>query len=244
MIEKELKLIGLTKREINVYLALLKIGENTTGKISEESKVSTAKIYEVLAKLIEKGLATFIIKSKTKYFSPTSPKKILEYVEEKKNEIDNTKSRIEKLIPNLSSKYNKNRNRQEAVVYKDIQGLRSALYETMELGEAKDEWLAFGVTSQIPESANLVWPVFNKQLLRRKHRIKLIVTDKAMKKKAVKGRLVSVKIIDNNATAPMSIFGGTVLIYNWEELSVIKITNKNTAESFRKFFENLWSIAR
>ena len=68
MLEKELMGIGLTQREVKVYLALLKLGESTTGKIIQESGISSGKIYEILEKLIGKGLASYTIKEKTKYF--------------------------------------------------------------------------------------------------------------------------------------------------------------------------------
>ena len=61
-VEILLEELGLTKGEIKVYLTLLKLGETTTGKIVEEAGISSGKIYEILEKLIRKGLASFIIK--------------------------------------------------------------------------------------------------------------------------------------------------------------------------------------
>ncbi len=58
MNNKLLEEIGLTKGEISVYLALLKIGETTTGKIIEEAQISSGKIYEILDKLIKKGMVS------------------------------------------------------------------------------------------------------------------------------------------------------------------------------------------
>ena len=78
MNEKILEEIGLTKGEIRVYLTLLKIGETTTGKIIEEAQISSGKIYEILDKLIKKGLASYVIKDKTKYFNAVSPNRILD----------------------------------------------------------------------------------------------------------------------------------------------------------------------
>ena len=64
----ELEKIGFTKSEIAVYTALLKIGQKTTGEILKEAKISSGKIYEILDKLIKKGLVSYIIKNNTKYF--------------------------------------------------------------------------------------------------------------------------------------------------------------------------------
>src|SRR3989344_337750 len=62
MNEQLLEDIGLTKGEIKVYLTLLKLRETTTGKIIEEAQISSGKIYEILDKLIKKGLVSYIIK--------------------------------------------------------------------------------------------------------------------------------------------------------------------------------------
>ena len=92
---------GLTEGEAKVYLALLKKGESTTGPIIEESGVANSVIYRILDSLIEKGLASYILKDKTKYFRAAEPNKILEYLEEKKEKIESSKENIEKMIPNL-----------------------------------------------------------------------------------------------------------------------------------------------
>ena len=78
MNEKLLEEIGLTRGEIKVYLTLLKIGETTTGKIISEAKISSGKIYEILDKLIQKGLVSYTIKEKTRYFNAASPNRIKE----------------------------------------------------------------------------------------------------------------------------------------------------------------------
>ena len=80
MNKKLLEEIGLTNGEIKVYLALLKLAETTTGKIIEEAQISSGKIYEILDKLIKKGLVSYITKDKTKYFTTSSPNRILDYM--------------------------------------------------------------------------------------------------------------------------------------------------------------------
>ena len=65
---KILEEIGLTKSEVKTYLALLEIGSSSTGDIVEKAQVASSKIYEILDKLSQKGLVSFIIKSGVKYF--------------------------------------------------------------------------------------------------------------------------------------------------------------------------------
>src|SRR3989344_6582669 len=96
-----IKEAGLTDGEGKVYLALLKLGSTTSGPIIEESKVANSIIYRLLDSLIEKGLASYIIKEKTKYFTAAQPKKIVEYLEERKQKIEDNKESINKLLPQL-----------------------------------------------------------------------------------------------------------------------------------------------
>ena len=51
---KILEDIGLTKGEIKAYLALLKLGQSSTGPIAKEANVSRSKLYVILDKLSKK----------------------------------------------------------------------------------------------------------------------------------------------------------------------------------------------
>ena len=61
MVELKLKDIGLTDYESKVYLALLEIGEGTSGEIINKAGIHTGKIYEILASLKNKGLISEVI---------------------------------------------------------------------------------------------------------------------------------------------------------------------------------------
>ena len=63
---------GLTEGEIKVYLALLELGSSTTGPIVDKSGISRSIIYQILEKLMEKGLVSFITKEKTSIRSGTT----------------------------------------------------------------------------------------------------------------------------------------------------------------------------
>jgi len=51
-----LETIGLTKGEIKVYEALLELGESTKTPIANTSGISPGKVYDVLERLMKKGL--------------------------------------------------------------------------------------------------------------------------------------------------------------------------------------------
>ena len=58
-----LESVGLTKSEAKVYLALLELGSSSKGPIVKRSGVASSKVYELLDKLIAKGLVSIVVKA-------------------------------------------------------------------------------------------------------------------------------------------------------------------------------------
>lgn len=94
---------GLTTGEAKVYLSLLKLGLTTTGPLTSDSGVTTSKVYKILDRLTKKGLASRVTKGKTMHFKAASPKRIIDYMEEKEKELDKKKKQVETILPQLES---------------------------------------------------------------------------------------------------------------------------------------------
>ena len=125
----ELLKVGLTDGESKVYLALSEIGSSTVGPIVKKSGVAYSNIYDILNRLIEKGIVSFVIKSKTKYFQAATPKNLLIYLENKEKEINSQREELKKILPDLE-KLQESSISQEAEVFLGKKGLRTA-YEKM-----------------------------------------------------------------------------------------------------------------
>src|SRR3989344_3725804 len=92
---------GLTEGEVKVYLALLEIGETTTGPLIKKAKVSASKCYDILERLIQKGLVSSSVKANMKYFSAADTKRILDYVKEREQDLAEKRQQLMQLIPEL-----------------------------------------------------------------------------------------------------------------------------------------------
>ncbi len=128
---------GLTKGEIKVYLALLKLGLTTSGPIVNKSGIAKSMVYPVLEKLIHKGLVSYIIKEKTKYFQASDPEKIVEFIEEREKSLNETKDEVKKSLPELELMM-KLAKKSEATIYLGNKGLRTAyerVYKKLKRGE-------------------------------------------------------------------------------------------------------------
>ena len=75
----ELQKIGLTDGEAKVYLALTEIGSSTVGPIVKKANVAYSNVYDILNRLIEKGIVSFILRNKTKYFQAASPRNLMDW---------------------------------------------------------------------------------------------------------------------------------------------------------------------
>src|SRR3989344_1559343 len=145
-----LKEAGLTEGEIKVYLALLELGSSTTGPIIDKSKISRSIIYQILEKLMQKGLVSSITKEKTRYFQAAEPIKILEYVDEREKLFLENKKKIEELLPELISKQLSSK-KSETNMYFGYKGIRTAhehLYLKLNKG---DEYCYLGVPAYQPK---------------------------------------------------------------------------------------------
>ncbi|MFA5797136.1 MAG: helix-turn-helix domain-containing protein [Candidatus Woesearchaeota archaeon] len=140
MYEALLKDIGLSPNEAKVYEALLSIGESSVQRISLKSKVHRRNVYDSLAKLIEKGLASEVFVKGEKNFKATNPTKLLELLKEKEE-------RITKVLPEMQAKYNFTEEKEEAYFYRGTEGFKVYLQSILETKEtayfigAKAFWL-------------------------------------------------------------------------------------------------------
>lgn len=247
MNEKLLEEIGLTKGEIKVYITLLKIGETTTGKIIEEAQISSGKIYEILEKLIKKGLVSFVIKEKTKYFSPASPNRILDYLHEKKEELNKKEQEFAKELPPLLAMKGAIHKEYETNLFKGLRGIQTAIFEALGDLTQEDEILAMGIVSSKSEKYNLLWQRWHTARISKKIVCKAIFSDKNTDyyKSFKSMRLAKVRVLDGITPSAVDVMGKRVLIFTYgEEPSCLVIKNPEIADSFKSFFENLWKLAK
>ncbi len=247
MNEKLLEEIGLTKGEIKVYLTLLKVGETTTGKIIEEAQISSGKIYEILEKLIKKGLVSYIIKEKTKYFSPASPNRILDYIHEKEKKLNQKEQELLKELPSLLAIEKTGKKEYETTLFKGFKGIQTAIFEALEDLTEKDDVLAMGIISHKKEQYNLLWQRWHKERIKRKIICKAIFSDRDTDYfKFFKNiRYTDVKVLSGITPSAIDIMGKRVLIFTYgDEPSCLSIKNLKIVQSFKAFFENLWDIAK
>ena len=246
MDETLLEKLGLTKGEIKVYLALNKLGESTIGPIGKESKVSKSKMYDILDRLIEKGLVGYITKEGTKYFMANDPHMILEYIERKENDLGKTKKEfVAEVLPQLMMQRVSVSKKRVAEMYEGLNGIKAIREELMLTFNAGDTLLVLGA----PKVANVKWEGwfldFHKRRIQRKVKMKIIYNADAQEygKIRAKMKLTEVRYLPNKLVSPnwIDIFPSAVLfvmVLNNPIAFVVRDTE--LANSFRSYFDIMW----
>jgi len=238
--------LGLTKGEIKVYLALNKLGDSTVGPIGKESKVSKSKIYDILDKLIEKGLVGYITKEGTKHFMVNDPNVILEYIEKKEKDLGKTKDKIiSEILPNLMMQKESLSKKRVAELYEGFQGIKVIREELMMTFKQGDTLLVLGA----PKIANVKWEGwfldFHKRRIKRKIKMKIIYNANAHEygKIRKKMKLTEVKYLPNQLISPnwIDIFPEAVFfVIVLKNPIAFVVRDKELANSFRSYFDIMW----
>lgn len=247
MNEKLLEEVGMTKGEISVYLTLLKLGETTTGRIIEEAQISSGKIYEILDKLIKKGLVSFIIKEKTKYFSAANPHRLIDYMKEKEANLKKKEEELRKELPSLINIQKSAVKEHETTLFQGIRGIQTAIFESLNILGKNHEVLAMGVRSEKDEKYNILWEKWHNERIRNKVGCKMLFSDKGSQYyKTFKNMPnTEVKVLEGLTPSAIDVIGERVLIFTYDkEPSCLVINNAEIAKSFTTLFFILWNIAK
>jgi predicted transcriptional regulator len=234
-VHKVLSDLGLSVGESKVYLSLLKSGSVQVSKIKESTRLHRTTIYDFLEKLETKGLVHYVVKNNVKFYNATDAHKLLDYVKEKQNAVQD-------VLPELLSLQNSIPEKLSVEVYSGLEGVKTLLRDILRHGK---DYVIFGIDEAMFEKR---MGTFMDQFFLEQKRIgfkERILTSDAVKYvysyDTACYRYLSPESFN---PTPTYVWGDNVAILIWEPLTVIKIANADLADSYTKYFEILWAIAK
>jgi len=226
---------GLTENEAQIYLILLRLGSASASEITTKSKIHRINVYDILERLQEKGLVSFVMVGKRKHYEAADPKKISEIEEERKKD-------IEKILPELSAQRTLSKELQEATIYKDKKGIKTIFDE---ITKSKTTVYLFasgwGFKENFPEYYN----IWHERFKVNKVKIKCLISSKFKTLKIPKP--LEYRYLPSEYIFPSTtiIFEDKVLIIMWSAHPIaILIRGKDISDSYKKFFEILWNSSK
>jgi sugar-specific transcriptional regulator TrmB len=233
--------IGLTENESKIYTTLLDKGALPVNRIYEETGIHRRNVYDVLNKLISKGLATFVIEKKKKVFQATDPKRILTFLEEQKKLIEEKEELARKRLPELEKKFATKTSTIEAEIYRGEEGIKTIWEDTLNY----KEMFFIGAGGYVYFRLPRYWISYNRRRLKAGLKWKVLAREEIRGASLLKEKFIESKFLPKELSGPPNviwIYGNKVANVLWLEVPIAFVVNdKEIAESYRKYFYFLWN---
>ncbi|MBI5148885.1 hypothetical protein HZA33_04350 [Candidatus Pacearchaeota archaeon] len=235
--------IGLTKRESEVYVVLVELGSSSATQIIQKTGLHRAVVYDLLERLIEKGLVGHVIKGRKKFFEATNPERLLEILKEKEEKLTT-------ILPKLVE-LSKFKTKLDVRIYKGKEGIKTVFEDIIR--QKPKEWLSLGSGGETYKLLPYFLEQLHKKRIKNKIKVRGLLLNNSTARK--RGKMLSrmpltnIKYLPKSFLTPtvINIYDSRVTLYSVTEKNIpfiILIENKELASSFREYFEWLWKIAR
>ncbi|MFT4297678.1 MAG: TrmB family transcriptional regulator [Candidatus Woesearchaeota archaeon] len=232
----------LSSNESLVYLSLLELKKSGATKLAQKTGLFRTLVYDLLNKLSEKGLVSYINIHGKRIYHPNPPERLLEILKEKERKTCELIPQLNMLFTELSD---------EVIVqqYEGVNGMKAIiedLFNSVKKNKTK-EFYFFGPTGA---SINFIGPYIFDFINNAKE---LNILNKIDIKGVWSSDFVTKKIMDKlggqhkffnkgeKSTSPIFIYSDKVIIVGGKNKPfTIMIKNKNTADSFKTYFKIIW----
>ena len=247
---QDLRNIGLTEGEIRVYRALLTLGECTKTSLAKRSGISPSNIYDVTNRLSEKGLISKVEKNGIAHFSPANPKNLIGFLEQKKNEIEKEREIVNQVLPSLLAEFQKVKDTVNVEVFQGWAGLKTVFDELLEECNEGDENLVFGASKGDSEKqADMFFLKYSRMRDKKGIRTKIIFNQEMKRRKErieffQNSRNYEIGFLPQSTPAEIMVYKNrSCIILLTKDPLVIRLTGNEAADSFKQYFQILWTSA-
>lgn len=239
-----LKDLGLSPKEVTVYLALLRRGPSSVRELAQAADVNRGTTYDILKSLQEQGVVSFYDQDKKTYFSAEDPGTLKLLLESRQRSLDYLQKTFNEVIPQLSSIASQSsRSKPVARYYHGAKAIRSILLEVLaDVGQLeKKEYFVYS-SSAIAQHLYEAIPDFTKRRIKEGISVHVIAYGSAENhlEELSERRWLDQKEIGPTYTI---IFGNQTAFISLDDRSHphgVIIEDINLAESQRMLFQSLW----
>ncbi len=245
-IKEALKSIGLSERELGVYLSVLSLGKGTVSQITRKAGINRTTGYDILDSLVSKQVISISGKEPKQEYVAEAPVKIISYLKEKIHEDQERLIRAEKLVPELEAIYNV-AGRPSVRFYEGIEGLRQVYEDTLSSHEAIR---AYATVDDMHKGLPNYFPEYYKRRAEKDIAIRAIVPatetgKERMTQDEKEKRETALVPADKYYFHPeINIYDNKVMIASWREKLGIIIESEEIADAMKKVYELAWAEAK
>jgi sugar-specific transcriptional regulator TrmB len=237
--EEALRELGLSERETHVWLAMLAVGPSTASEVAKKARLNRVTVYDILKRLVELGLASYVIHNNVKYFQTVEPSQLVTLLEERR-------IKIETILPELEAIKGIIKARPRMELYEGKAGIKAIMDD---LVKAKQKVISWSSTENIFTLLQFYTPQFIKRRVKAGIHIKLL-TERSPE--AYKLKATDKKELRETRFIPLEKVANTIYVYDNKvailDTSIrepigILIENENFVNTLRILFELMWQHA-
>ncbi|MCX6733268.1 MAG: hypothetical protein NTX63_00465 [Candidatus Peregrinibacteria bacterium] len=242
MYQTILEELGLSQNEAKIYAGLVEIGTSSVPQISLKIGVHKRNIYDIIPRLLQKGLIYQIAENKENKYAAVEPNKLADLVWEKE-------SRLNSILPALNKQFKKTTTNEAVYIYKGVEGFKNYLRDIIKTGEdvyfigAKGGWFDKELQTFIDK--------FLKEAKAKKikyyHIFDSSIKDQAPELLPLLGKPYKFLPKKYSTTGAIDIFGDHVVTFSGlsvkdinDDLTLIVMVNKELADCYRTWFQFIW----
>lgn len=232
--ETALEKLGFSPNEIKVYLCLNDHGSQKAGKIAKIAKIDRSSCYNSLKSLLEKGLISYVVIGKVKWFQAIGPRRLLDYVKEQEEN-------VKEVLPELAKRHSAEKIEGQVRLFKGIKGVKSIFLDIIRTG--KDNFV-FGSEGQFSKTMPEFVGQFDR--LKRENNIHTKMIIRKGRKEVSDSKYSEHRFLEvESSPAITNIYGDKIAIVIWtSEPEGIIIENAAAAKAYKSYFDVLWNKSK
>lgn len=226
--------LGLTDTEYLVYITLLKEGLSLAGPIIKKTQLHRGTVYDVLERLITKGVVSHVVKENKRYYEAASLGKFLDNIEEKKKSLEVEEKETKEALKELS-KIKEKMPSSEVQVLSGKEGLKTLMQDII---KERKNFYVLGGNIRFQE----VLPVYTIHWAKAREKYKIYAKILTTYSQDSTWKYNETRKLKKEFESPTStlIYGNKVALFLPEELMIVLIKSENVAKSYMAHFNALW----
>ena len=239
---KTLQDIGLSKEEVNIYLAGLELGESAVQDIAKKAGIKRPTAYLIIDNLIKKSLFYQTFKGKKRLFGAQNPKDLEVELKRKAHELT-------KIMPELNSIYNTLEFKPKVRFYEGVAGTMAVYNDMLDLTPENGEMLSFAGMKNLFDTLpkEFATDYFTRRI-KKNIKPKIIAIDTEESREWVKNaeeemrEIILIPENQSNFSGDIEIYGDRVALISYKEnFMTIVIESKEIANMQRLMFNLIWN---
>lgn len=244
MIREKLQAIGLTAGESEMYELLVENGQTKAGALIKKASLASSKVYDVLQKLVSKGLASTVTRNGVRLYQATPPERLVDFLDNKKSEIDAAKEEMLKIIPLIKQKRKEEKRESDIRMYLGKEGPKIVLRELVEASIKEKYNYGYG-TKDNPFAEQYPHELGQFFIDEKKYGLKTMILFAEGHRQ--KQPMAQIRYLPPEFITPVRtmIGGNKVFLVDFTKpITSIIIENEQIAKSYRDHFMFLWKMAK